>query len=76
MDVERSPRADLVAARATGVGVGFITFMIAWLIGARLLERIWGQPSAAYVALPTHLSCDLRPDRSAPAARCARAGAD
>lgn len=53
MDVQRNSTADRVAAQATGVGVGFIAFMVAWLIAARLTERIWGQPSAAYVALAT-----------------------
>lgn len=44
-------RADRVAARATGVGVGLLAFMIAWLVGARVTERIWGPPSSAVVAL-------------------------
>jgi len=43
--------ADSVAARATGVGVGLLAFMIAWLIGARVTEQIWGPPSSAVVAL-------------------------
>ncbi len=43
--------ADRVAARATGVGVGTLVFMIVWLIGARVSERIWGPPSSAVVAL-------------------------
>jgi hypothetical protein len=43
--------ADRVAARATGVGVGLLAFMIAWLIGARVTEQIWGPPSSAVVAL-------------------------
>jgi hypothetical protein len=55
MDVQRNPTADRVAAQATGVGVGFIALMIAWLIAARLTERIWGRPSAAYVALAAAL---------------------
>jgi len=44
-------RADRVAAQATGVGVGLLGFMIAWLIGARVTEQIWGPPSSAVVAL-------------------------
>ncbi len=44
-------RADRVAARATGVGVGFLALMITWLIGARVTDRIWGPPSSAVVAL-------------------------
>ena len=44
-------RADRAAARATGVGVGFLALMITWLIGARVTDRIWGPPSSAVVAL-------------------------
>ena len=44
-------RADRVAARATGVGIGLLAFMIAWLVGARVTEQIWGLPSSAVVAL-------------------------
>ena len=44
-------RADRVAARATGVGVGFLALMITWLIGARVTAQIWGPPSSAVVAL-------------------------
>lgn len=44
-------RADRVAAGATGVGIGFLAFLIAWLIGARVAERVWGPPSSAMVAL-------------------------
>lgn len=47
----RDARADRVAAWATGVGVGLLGFMIAWLVGARVTERIWGPPSSAVVAL-------------------------
>lgn len=43
--------ADRVAARATGVGVGLLAFMIAWLTGARVTEQIWGRPTSAVVAL-------------------------
>ena len=44
-------RADRVAALATGVGVGFLAFMIVWLVGARVTVRIWGPPSSAVIAL-------------------------
>jgi len=44
-------RADRIAARATGVGVGLLSFMIAWLVGARVTDRIWGPPSSAVVAM-------------------------
>lgn len=47
----RVARADRVAARATGVGVGLLAFMVVWLIGARVTVRIWGPPSSAVVAL-------------------------
>lgn len=44
-------RADRVAARATGVGVGLLAFMISWLVGARVTEQLWGPPSSAVVAM-------------------------
>jgi divalent metal cation (Fe/Co/Zn/Cd) transporter len=44
-------RADRVAAQATGVGIGLVAFMIGWLAGARVTDRIWGPPSSALVAL-------------------------
>ena len=50
-DLTGSARADRVAARATGIGIGFLTLMIVWLVGARATERIWGPPSSAVVAL-------------------------
>ena len=46
-------RSDRVAAHATGVGIGLITFMVTWLVGARGTERIWGPPSSAIVAMVT-----------------------
>ncbi len=50
-ETPRVARADRVAARATGVGVGLLAFMVVWLIGARVTVRIWGPPSSAVVAL-------------------------
>ena len=44
-------RADRVAARATGVGIGVLAFMITWLVGARVAAQIWGPPSSAVVAM-------------------------
>jgi len=44
-------RADRVAARATGVGVGLLPFMLAWLVGVRVTEQLWGPPSSAVVAM-------------------------
>ena len=44
-------RADRLAARATGVGIGLLAFMITWLVGARITEQIWGPPSSAVAAM-------------------------
>lgn len=44
-------RADRVAAYATAVGIGLITFMVTWTIGARITERILDRPMSAYVAM-------------------------
>ena len=49
--VPRDARADRVAARATGVGVGVLAFMVTWLVGARVTELIWDPPSSAVVAM-------------------------
>jgi hypothetical protein len=47
----RDARAERVGARATGVGVGLLVFMIVWLVGARVTDLFWGPPSSAVVAL-------------------------
>lgn len=47
----RDARADRIAARATGVGVGLLVFMVLWLVGARVTVQIWGPPSSAVVAM-------------------------
>jgi hypothetical protein len=44
-------RADRVAAVATAIGIGLITFMVAWTVGVRITERMWGPPSSALVAM-------------------------
>jgi|GEM_PF-1913690 len=44
-------RADRIAARATGLGAGLITFMLTWTIGARITERILETPTSAYIAM-------------------------
>jgi cytochrome bd-type quinol oxidase subunit 2 len=44
-------RADRIAAFATGVGVGLITFMLTWTIAARITERMLDTPTSAYVAM-------------------------
>lgn len=48
-----------MAARATGVGIGFLAFMIAWLVGARVTERVWGPPSSAVVALAVSVAVGI-----------------
>lgn len=48
-------RADRIAARATGIGIGLIVFMVTWTVGARVTERLWGPPSSAYVAMVVSL---------------------
>ena len=52
-------RADRIAARTTGVGVGLLVFMIAWLIGARVTEKLWGPPSSAVVAMAIAVSVGI-----------------
>ena len=44
-------RADRIAARATGLGAGLITFMLTWTLGARITERILDTPNSAYAAM-------------------------
>jgi hypothetical protein len=44
-------RADATAARATGIGIGLVAFMITWTIGARITPHVWGPPSGALVAM-------------------------
>lgn len=51
--------ADRVAARTTGVGVGLLVFMIVWLIGARVTEKLWGPPSSAVVAMAIAVSVGI-----------------
>ena len=46
-------RADLVSAWGTGVGVGFIGLMLAWIVGQRITAAIWGPPIGPTVALIT-----------------------
>lgn len=51
MSTTTESRAELIAARATGLGVGLIVFMLTWSIGARITERIFDEPAHAYVAM-------------------------
>ena len=43
-------RAEIVAARAIGVGVGLIALMLAWLIGNRVTALAWDPPVGPTVA--------------------------
>lgn len=43
-------RADRVAARAVGAGVGFLVLMVAWLVGNRLAGLVWSAPLGPIVA--------------------------
>jgi hypothetical protein len=46
-----STRADHLAARAVGVGIGLIVFMLTWTLAARVAETVLGPPLHAYVAM-------------------------
>lgn len=46
-----SRRADHVSAVATGIGVGFVAFMLTWIVGARLGEVIWNERTGAIAAM-------------------------
>ena len=52
---ESDPRADIIAARAIGVGVGLLTLMIAWLVGNRLLGLVLDAPEGPTAAFITAL---------------------
>lgn len=43
-------RADVVAAWATGTGIGLVVLMIAWLTGNRLAGLVWDPPLGPIVA--------------------------
>lgn len=43
-------RAELIAARAVGVGIGLITLMLAWLVGNRMTALAWDPPVGPTVA--------------------------
>ena len=51
--------ADRVAAWATGVGIGWLTFMVSWLLGNRLTGLIWDPPTAPIVAMAAALGLGL-----------------
>ncbi len=50
-DTTTDQRADRIAVHATGVGIGLISFMVTWIIAARITERMLDTPTNAYVAM-------------------------
>ncbi len=52
---ESDRRADIIAARAIGVGVGLLTLMISWLVGNRLLGLVLDAPEGPTAAFITAL---------------------
>jgi len=55
----RRTTPDLVAAWATGVGVGSIVFMLGWLIGSRMFEAAWPAPTGPALAMATAILLGL-----------------
>jgi len=49
--IAQDHRPDRVAARATGLGIGLIAFMLTWTIGARATTSVLEAPANAYVAM-------------------------
>ena len=47
----RTAPADVVAARATGVGAGLVVFMVVWVIGNRLTGLLWPPPVGPVAAM-------------------------
>ena len=43
--------ADVVAARATGVGAGLVAFMVLWLVGNRVTGVVWAPPAGPVLAM-------------------------
>ncbi len=52
-------RADRVAAIATGMGIGLMAFMVTWIVGARITERVWERPTSAYIAMATAIAVGI-----------------
>ena len=44
-------RADLVAAWATGLGIGVAVFMLIWLVVIRITTLIWAPPVGPVIAM-------------------------
>ena len=43
-------RAEIVAARGIGVGIGLVALMVVWLIGNRVASLFWEPPVGPTVA--------------------------
>jgi hypothetical protein len=43
-------RSEIVAAWATGIGIGLIVLMLTWLIGVRVAGLFWDPPVGPTVA--------------------------
>ena len=52
-------RADLVAAWATGIGAGWIAFMVTWIIMNRLTSLMLPNPTAPIVAMTLAIATGL-----------------
>ena len=48
--MERSSRADSIAAIAIGIGVGLIAVQLTWLIANRLTSLVWEAPLGPTIA--------------------------
>jgi hypothetical protein len=52
-------RADVVAAWATGAGIGLIALMLTWLVGNRVAGFFWAPPVGATVAFLTAIGVGI-----------------
>ena len=57
-DAERA-RADRLAARAVGTGIGLLALMASWLVGQRLTSLVWGPPIGPTVAIVSSIMVGL-----------------
>lgn len=48
--MDRSSRADSVAAGAIGIGVGLIALQLTWLLGNRITSFLWDPPIGPTIA--------------------------
>ncbi|MBI2168891.1 MAG: hypothetical protein HYU28_05240 [Actinobacteria bacterium] len=52
-------KADLIAARATGAGIGALAFMVTWLVGNRITVPLLGDAPGAWLALGLALGAGI-----------------